>query len=89
MADRIFIVRHGETEWSAAGKHTGVTDLPLTENGRKQAEIAADKLRGSISSWFSAARGCAPAKRRRSRASARRRSCATTWWSGTTASTRD
>jgi broad specificity phosphatase PhoE len=46
VADRIFIVRHGETEWSAAGKHTGVTDLPLTENGRRQAEIAADKLRG-------------------------------------------
>jgi broad specificity phosphatase PhoE len=44
MADRIFIVRHGETEWSAAGKHTGVTDLPLTENGRKQAAIAAEKL---------------------------------------------
>jgi broad specificity phosphatase PhoE len=46
MADRIFIVRHGETEWSAAGKHTGVTDLPLTENGRKQAAIAAEKLAG-------------------------------------------
>ena len=46
MADRIFIVRHGETEWSAAGRHTSVTDLPLTENGRRQAEIAAEKLRG-------------------------------------------
>jgi broad specificity phosphatase PhoE len=45
MADRLFIVRHGETEWSANGKHTSVTDLPLTENGIKQAEIAADKLR--------------------------------------------
>jgi broad specificity phosphatase PhoE len=46
MADRLFIVRHGETEWSANGKHTSVTDLPLTENGVTQAEIAADKLRG-------------------------------------------
>ena len=46
MADRLFIVRHGETEWSANGRHTSVTDLPLTENGIKQAEIAADKLRG-------------------------------------------
>jgi broad specificity phosphatase PhoE len=46
MAARIFIVRHGETEWSAAGKHTSVTDLPLTENGRTQAAIAAEKLKG-------------------------------------------
>jgi broad specificity phosphatase PhoE len=46
MANRLFIVRHGETEWSANGKHTSITDLPLTENGIKQAEIAADKLRG-------------------------------------------
>ena len=46
MADRIFIVRHGETEWSANGKHTSVTDLPLTENGRRQAAIAAEKLKG-------------------------------------------
>lgn len=46
MADRIFIVRHGETEWSANGRHTSVTDLPLTENGRRQAAIAAEKLKG-------------------------------------------
>jgi broad specificity phosphatase PhoE len=46
MASRIFIVRHGETEWSAAGKHTSVTDLSLTETGRQQAAIVADKLAG-------------------------------------------
>ena len=46
MAARIFIVRHGETEWSAAGKHTSVTDLALTEEGRKQAALAAEKLTG-------------------------------------------
>jgi broad specificity phosphatase PhoE len=46
MAARIFIVRHGETEWSAAGKHTSITDLPLTEEGRKQAASAAEKLKG-------------------------------------------
>jgi broad specificity phosphatase PhoE len=46
VAARIFIVRHGETEWSANGKHTSVTDLALTENGHEQAAIAAEKLNG-------------------------------------------
>jgi broad specificity phosphatase PhoE len=46
VAARIFIVRHGETEWSAAGKHTSVTDLALTDEGRKQAAVAAEKLVG-------------------------------------------
>jgi probable phosphoglycerate mutase len=34
---RIFILRHGETEWSASGQHTSYTDLPLTERGRRLA----------------------------------------------------
>ncbi|KAF2104544.1 phosphoglycerate mutase family protein [Rhizodiscina lignyota] len=33
---RVFIARHGETEWSRNGRYTGVTDLPLLEDGEKQ-----------------------------------------------------
>ena len=41
----IVLVRHGETEWSRDGKHTGNTDVPLTARGRKQAEGVGEALR--------------------------------------------
>jgi len=41
---RIVLVRHGKTEWSESGQHTGTTDIPLTEQGEADAATLAERL---------------------------------------------
>jgi len=42
----VYLARHGETAWSLTGQHTGLTDLPLTEHGERNARNLGGRLRG-------------------------------------------
>ncbi len=45
MSLRLYLVRHGETEWSLSGQHTGRADIPLTPHGEDAARKAGERLR--------------------------------------------
>ena len=86
----VFAIRHGETAWSLSGQHTGTTDIPLTDNGRRLAE----RMRPVLAKKTFALVLCSPMRTGagdlRIGGSRRRRPLSTpTWSSGTTASTRD
>ena len=54
----IYLARHGETEWSLSGRHTGTSDIPLTDNGRRHAKALASRLEGhEFASVFSSPLG--------------------------------
>jgi hypothetical protein len=43
----VYLVRHGETQWTLSGQHTGLTDLPLTAGGEEQARRLRGRLKGA------------------------------------------
>jgi len=44
---KVVLIRHGETKWTLAGRHTSFTDLSLTEKGREEASL----LQGALNNW--------------------------------------
>jgi probable phosphoglycerate mutase len=47
MAARILLVRHGMTKWSSSGRHTSRTDVPLLDEGRRDARLLGERLNGA------------------------------------------
>lgn len=58
---RILLLRHGQTEWSASGRHTGRSDIPLTDLGRARARQDGERLRSRSFGLVL----CSPAQRAR------------------------
>ncbi|TFK36844.1 histidine phosphatase superfamily [Crucibulum laeve] len=46
LMPRLFVIRHGETEWSQNGRHTGRSDIPLTQRGEEQIKKVGERLVG-------------------------------------------
>src|SRR6058998_2102995 len=46
LLPEVYLARHGETAWTVANRHTGRTDLPLTQRGERNAANLRDRLRG-------------------------------------------
>src|SRR5688500_1788316 len=57
----VVVIRHGQTEWSRSGQHTGVTDLPLLPDGERQARA----LRTALAGWSFVAVRVSPRERAR------------------------
>jgi probable phosphoglycerate mutase len=45
MTCDLYLLRHGETEWTLSGRHTGISDIPLTSHGEEEARRAGESLR--------------------------------------------
>jgi hypothetical protein len=84
----IYLARHGETAWTVSGQHTGLTDLPLTPNGERNARRLGERLKKLQFSRCLQALCNGHRALASSRALERQRKRNRLWWSGTTGNTR-